>query len=383
MNTRSRRRRSRRHARRRFLLGLLVFVAVLGAAVFLASSKPDLPPPVPVPSSAATDPEASIPALADTKPERDVYPYSVIAGGAASVDELAQAIAADPVVADHYARFDLAKARVEPRSAPRLAHVSYRIGDSVFWTRKPVVLNAGEPVLTDGVHVARTRCGNQVADEPGPVSDLEPAPAVLDAPVSPVLALPIGPTARLKPAGSLSAPVPSSLTAGGGAIAPQGARGSMPFGGGGGAAGAGGGLPMKDDPQHAGSSLDAVAPPILADDVSPFGEQPFPPGGGTPPPGGQPPVSQGTPQGPPDLPGPPGPGPNYPPNVPPLQPPLLPPPVGVPPLDLPLPPTGDTPLVPDTPPEQPVPVPEPGTGLLIVQAGLAYAARKLYKRRPR
>ena len=61
--------------------------------------------------------------------------------------------------------------------------MSYRIGNSVFWTRNRIALKSGETILTDGVRDARTRCGNQIADQPGPVSPLEPSEAVLDSPV--------------------------------------------------------------------------------------------------------------------------------------------------------------------------------------------------------
>src|SRR6478609_7588240 len=118
-------------------------------------------------------------AAADARP---VYPYSIISGGAHSVAELKAAIDADPVVRTHFASFDLSRTRVETLDTPRVAHVSYRVGNNVYWTRKTVILSTGEKVLTDGQHVARTRCGNQVADVPGTVGPDEPAPGLLDTP---------------------------------------------------------------------------------------------------------------------------------------------------------------------------------------------------------
>jgi hypothetical protein len=93
-----------------------------------------------------------------------VYPDSIIGEGANSVDELQRAIAGDPVLADHYADFDLAKTKVVRLDQPKIAHVSYRVGNSVYWTRKPLVIPAGETVLSDGTHMALTRNGNQLQD---------------------------------------------------------------------------------------------------------------------------------------------------------------------------------------------------------------------------
>jgi len=131
--------------------------------------------------------------------ERPVFPYSVIDGGAVSVEELKAAIEKDPVVAEHYAGFDLARARVERLEVPKLVHVSYRMGPDVFWTRRPVLVPAGETVLTDGQRVARTRCGNQLASQPGAVADLEPPPSVLDTPVLTLLPRTFGPFGVLVP----------------------------------------------------------------------------------------------------------------------------------------------------------------------------------------
>jgi hypothetical protein len=53
------------------------------------------------------------------------------------------------------------------------------------------VLQAGERVITDGKKIARTRCGNQVAAEPGITSPAEPDASVLDMPAIPISPCPI------------------------------------------------------------------------------------------------------------------------------------------------------------------------------------------------
>lgn len=122
----------------------------------------------------------------DTASRRPVYPYSIIPGGIASVAALRSALAHDPVAAAHYAAFDLATARVVQVEEARSVYVSYRKGDDVFWTSKKLRLVVGETLITDGQHISRTRCGNQISDEPRmPVSLAgDPEPQTLDTPVA-------------------------------------------------------------------------------------------------------------------------------------------------------------------------------------------------------
>jgi hypothetical protein len=126
---------------------------------------------------------------------RPLYPYSVIPGGVASIAELRNAVAADPSVAVHYADFNLSQARIFTVSRQRRAYVSYRIGAEIFWTSKTLFLRPGEALITDGVHEARTRCGNRISATPQtPVSSQEPAIGAFDAAANPdALDLPSGP----------------------------------------------------------------------------------------------------------------------------------------------------------------------------------------------
>lgn len=113
--------------------------------------------------------------------ERPHYRHSVIPGGAYSGQELAAIIRRDAVVAAHHGTVDLSRVRATVTPAARMAYVSYRVGDRVFWTRKPVLIPAGETLLTDGEIEIRARCGNGVSDiAREPVSDVEPLAAELD-----------------------------------------------------------------------------------------------------------------------------------------------------------------------------------------------------------
>jgi hypothetical protein len=114
------------------------------------------------------------------------YRYSVIPGGAYTAEELKTALAHDPVAASHYTGFRVDKTHIVTLQSDRVCYVSYRVGDKLYWTRRPITLHKGEPLLTDGVHYARTRCGNRVADSPPPQSAAisEPDERVFNAPAT-------------------------------------------------------------------------------------------------------------------------------------------------------------------------------------------------------
>jgi len=125
-------------------------------------------------------------AATESKVLRPVYPYSVIPGGAYSPSELKDKLASDRVATRHYEAFDLSCVRVTKADSPRPVYVSYRKGESIYWTRRPVQLQKDEPLLTDGVSFARARCGNRISDSPQkPVAETpeaEPSPNILDVP---------------------------------------------------------------------------------------------------------------------------------------------------------------------------------------------------------
>ncbi|HYT65239.1 MAG TPA: hypothetical protein VEL51_02385 [Vicinamibacterales bacterium] len=334
--------------------------------------------------------DASLPGV----PQRAVFPYSVVPGGVESVSELRKAIATDPVVADHYKGFKLSKARVERLGSPKVAYVSYRVGDHVYWTRKRLLLPAGERVITDGQLVARTRCANQLGDVPGAISPAEPDSAVLNGPTgsSPALiatsglGLPLGAVAPSVNAGAgrpgpgtspgLAGPVAGSVPPG--AVTPGAVPTAPPV------------LPeVPDGSSGPGAPSDPTDPGGTPGIPGPPGPPNAPQGPSTPE-GPSTPGSPGTPgvPGTPDNPGTPGvpgtpdnpgtPGPRrQPPPV--ITDPFVPvdPPVFTPPNDPdvpPLIPNPDPPGGPEPPlqptPEAGVPVPEPGGSMMLMLIGL-------------
>jgi hypothetical protein len=117
-------------------------------------------------------------------PQRRIYPYSVIPGGVGDPQELRNAIAHDPQVAQLYANFDLSHARIERLTSDREAYVAYRYDNRIYWTKKRLLLHAGETVITDGNETGRTRCGNRISEMPmQPVRQDEPPNAAANAPV--------------------------------------------------------------------------------------------------------------------------------------------------------------------------------------------------------
>jgi len=184
-------------------LGALAVLTLGSILVWIALSPGDYNPIFPAYTSSFLSvgsqdgPQVSL----DRNDARAIYPYSVIPGGVESATELRDSVTHDPVVAEHYEDFDVAKARVVRLNQDRLLYVSYRIANRVFWSKKRLTLPKGETVITDGEHMARTRCGNRLAEAPaGPVLAAEPvfeaappetaetiagAPALIGAPLPP------------------------------------------------------------------------------------------------------------------------------------------------------------------------------------------------------
>jgi hypothetical protein len=126
------------------------------------------------------------------------YPYSVIPGGARSREELTDAIARDSVVAAHYRSISVGSVHAETVSEDRLAYMSYRIGNKIYWTKNKVRLAKGETILTDGVTQVRGRCGNCISLQPmGPTSDDEPDTVQFEALTAPVPAIPAPPPVNI------------------------------------------------------------------------------------------------------------------------------------------------------------------------------------------
>ncbi|MEW5976190.1 MAG: PEP-CTERM sorting domain-containing protein [Acidobacteriota bacterium] len=265
--------------------------------------------------------------LSDTTrkaPERLVYPYSVIAGGVASVEELRASLQRDAVAAEHYADFNLTKARVVRLPSDRMAYVSYRKNNAVFWTSKKVRLRKGEPVITDGKNYARTRCANRLSEAlQALTSPDEPTEAELDTPAkqqgNPFLL-------AYHPNSGTLVPDTATLPGGGSSFGSPGRGGGTP-GGGRGWTGGGGFLPTgpgnPSSPSNPGAGPSGPVGGFPPDTPSTPSQPPVTPtspgdnGGGGNPNGGTPPPNN--PGGGDSPNAPTGPGPANPPVSPPDQ----------------------------------------------------------------
>jgi hypothetical protein len=168
---------------------LAILVLTIAAGLFLRGRFRLSPSdsPWPADSHAWTLPlywtAADIPSSPNAGVRRPVYAYSVIPGGVVSAKELVSALQRDAVAAAHYSDFRAQSAQVVRLPSARQVYVSYRVGNHVYWTSKKLTLAAGETVLSDGTHMARTRCGNRISEVPGPSSPAEPPKEALNTPV--------------------------------------------------------------------------------------------------------------------------------------------------------------------------------------------------------
>jgi len=341
-----------------------------------------------------------------TKPESLVYPWSVVPGGVFSREAARQAVDRDPIVEEHYRAVRVANLRSEQLTKAKSAYVSYRKGDTIYWTRNPVLLKAGETVLTDGESMIRGRCGNMVSETPRtPVAPvhLEPPPPAMEVPV-PASRL----VAAIPPALSREDPEPGRVVTdrapsintsilpsptpvqGLPGYSPMGAIGFVPVaGGGGGTPAASNPAPDSPPPAVTRPPGETTTPPPIHPPIPIVVTPLTPPGPPTGPPRLQPPPEwpthwypppRETPLPPPPVHYPPPdhpPGPPPPHRPPPSQPPYQPPPSGPPPSQPPpphKPPPSDPPHFPpppsdppfDPPPPEPPPaVPEPTPFVLI------------------
>jgi hypothetical protein len=169
----------KKRLRNRLGLGAMAAVAV---AVTACSWEPGASTPAGKTAAAPTLQVAlQTTAAAPAPAARRIYPHSIVPGGVDSQADIARRVAADPVVARHYASFQVGQAHAVKVSRPRAVYVSYRKGDKVYWTAKKMMLAQGETLLTDGTSDIRGRCGNRISDTPMlPVAMNEPSEAEFD-----------------------------------------------------------------------------------------------------------------------------------------------------------------------------------------------------------
>ncbi|WP_426212326.1 PEP-CTERM sorting domain-containing protein [Massilia sp. TWP1-3-3] len=238
-------------------------VLLLVTLVALSQTTSQMAAPVPAPGS-DVKPAHLLNAKARiiSAPPALFYRNSVIPGGVRHSLELTSALAHDRFAKVHYANFDAAHAYIVHVKDPRLVHVSYRIGDEIYWTKKELRLKTGETLLTDGKSFVRTRCGNRIADTPqSKVSDREPAPEEFDVVIAPPRVAPVNRTPTpTNIAGSHTAPFNGPTTNAENFVPTTGTEGLIPR--------------PPERPIH---QNEHPVPPIVWDHTPPLSPFPLPP----------------------------------------------------------------------------------------------------------
>jgi uncharacterized membrane protein YgcG len=97
------------------------------------------------------------------RPQTVVFPFSVVAGGVETKEDVAEAMARDPKVARHYAELNVRALAPEHLKQDTPAYVSFRRNGEIYWTSRKVHLSKGERILSDGSNCVRGRCGNRIS----------------------------------------------------------------------------------------------------------------------------------------------------------------------------------------------------------------------------
>jgi hypothetical protein len=162
---------------------LLVLILWIGASIILIRIVRAMPTIRPAPPS-----HLKTFITTTQAPKHLIYPYSVIPGGIHSFDELGRAHDNGflPV------GFDINKAHFTTLDHDVMTHVTFRNSDgSVYWSKRAILIRAGERIVTDGHFTLLLRCGNEIAViVPGDVPTQD-APVDADIPMEqPVASVP-------------------------------------------------------------------------------------------------------------------------------------------------------------------------------------------------
>jgi PEP-CTERM motif-containing protein len=98
----------------------------------------------------------------DYRAARTIFPYSVIPGGVQNAAELEASVAKDPVVAEHYRGISVLRLLAMRLNTAVDVYASFRLANSVYWTRHTIHVPKGELILSDGANMIRARCGNRL-----------------------------------------------------------------------------------------------------------------------------------------------------------------------------------------------------------------------------
>jgi hypothetical protein len=102
--------------------------------------------------------------------------FALLPGGFTSVDEFRQRVAKDPVLRSFYGSCADPHVGMQALPSDILVFVTFRRGNEIKWTRKPMLVHIGEYVLNFCGKTVLARCGNVVSWSPmQPSEDIPPS----------------------------------------------------------------------------------------------------------------------------------------------------------------------------------------------------------------
>jgi hypothetical protein len=150
--------------------------------------------------------------------KEDTQWYGLCSAYAAStVSGFKAQVMSDPRLMEYYKNFDWEHAQIFENQQDSYSSVLYKKNEKVYWTRKPLLIQKGEKILTDGKVLVRTYCCNQIAlMPPGPFLPpaVEPPAEAIQPPEAPAIPeFPLAPpTLDLPPAQLTFIPPPPPLS---------------------------------------------------------------------------------------------------------------------------------------------------------------------------
>jgi hypothetical protein len=125
--------------------------------------------------------------------------FALLSGGFTSIDEFQQRVAIDPVLLSFYGNCNDSQASMQPLPDDILVFITFRRGQEIKWTRRPILVHKGEYVLTLCGRTVLARCGNFISWVPMQPSEDIP-PSLLEMPADEVRPEEPAPTAQADPA---------------------------------------------------------------------------------------------------------------------------------------------------------------------------------------
>jgi hypothetical protein len=151
------------------------------------------------PKPAASEPQKSAAGSPIVRASYRPLTFALLSGGFTSIDEFQQRVAIDPVLLSFYGNCNDSQASMQPLPDDILVFITFRRGQEIKWTRRPILVHKGEYVLTLCGRTVLARCGNFISWVPMQPSEDVP-PSLLEMPADELRPEDPAPTAQADPA---------------------------------------------------------------------------------------------------------------------------------------------------------------------------------------